>query len=136
MQIWDSGSLERRHGAALEPLAQRMDALGGVGAYGVTSIVLDDATEPAACETARARAARCQRAADTLICQGGARAHLRERRLLASGRAAARAKTPDMSTILMSPLLSGASLTVISRPSYVTLAPTSNDEPCTSLLLT
>ena len=71
-----------------------------------------------------------------MICQGGARAHLRERRLLASGRAAARAKTPDMSTILMSPSLSGALLTVISRPSYVTLAPTSNDEPCTLLFLT
>ena len=71
-----------------------------------------------------------------MICQGGARAHLMERRLLASGRAAARAKTPDMSTILMSPSLSGALLTVISRPSYVTLAPTSNDEPYTLLLLT
>ena len=80
---------------------------------------------------------KCSAGADTLICQGGARAaHLMERRLFASGRAAARAKTPDMSTILMSPSRSGASLTVISRPSYVTLAPTSNGEPCTLLLLT
>ena len=75
------------------------------------------------------------RGADTFVRQDAA-AHLRERRLLASGRVAARAKTPDMSTILMCPWRSGALLTVISRPSYVTLAPTSNDEPCTLLLLT
>ena len=29
VQIWGSSALERRHGAALEPLAQRSDALGG-----------------------------------------------------------------------------------------------------------
>ena len=63
-------------------------------------------------------------------------AHLREVRLLHSGRHDATAKTPDRSTILMSPKRSGAMLTVISRPSYITLAPTSNDEPCNLLLLT
>ena len=34
-QIYGCDSRERRHGAALEPLAQRSDALGGVGAVAV-----------------------------------------------------------------------------------------------------
>ena len=29
VQTWGSGALERRHSTALEPLAQRSDALGG-----------------------------------------------------------------------------------------------------------
>ena len=63
-------------------------------------------------------------------------AHLREVRLLHSGRHDATAKNPDRSAIIMLPERSGAMLTVISRPSYITLAPTSKDEPCTFLLLT
>ena len=66
----------------------------------------------------------------------GAAAHFNDVMLLHSGRLAARAMTPDKSIILMSPSLSGALLTVISRPSYITLAPTSKEEPCTLLVLT
>ena len=46
--VQGGGSLERRHGAALEPLAQRGDALGGVGAA-----ILGDATDRIVSETAR-----------------------------------------------------------------------------------
>ena len=52
-----------------------------------------------------------------------------------SGRHAARAMHLERSIIIISPSLSGALLTVISRPSYVTSAPTSKEEPCTSLVL-
>ena len=47
MQIDGGGSRERRHGAALEPLEQSSDALGGVGATKV-----GDATELVAREAA------------------------------------------------------------------------------------
>ena len=49
--VLGGGSRERRHGAALEPLAQRSDALGGVGAY-VTPLVLEDTAEAIAGEAA------------------------------------------------------------------------------------
>ena len=44
-------------------------------------------------------------------------AHFSKVRLLHSGRHAARTMTPERLTICMSPSLSGAMLTVISRPS-------------------
>ena len=47
MQIYGGGSRERRHGAALEPLAQRSDALGGVG----SAAVYVEATESVTGET-------------------------------------------------------------------------------------
>ena len=46
------GSRERRHGAALESLAQRIDALGGVGAIAI----LVEATELIARQAAREKA--------------------------------------------------------------------------------
>ena len=58
VQIYGGGSREGRHGAALEPLAQRSDALGGVGA----SAVFADATECVVAETAgERRGAACQK---------------------------------------------------------------------------
>ena len=45
--LWGSGALERGHGALLEPLAQLFDALRGVGALGL-SILIVEATEPVA----------------------------------------------------------------------------------------
>ena len=53
MQIDGGGSRERRHGAALEPLAQRIDALGREGARDVTiEGVRGEATECVVAETA------------------------------------------------------------------------------------
>ena len=50
VQIWGSGSLERRHGAALEPLAQRIDARRGVGAS--YAYIGFDTTDSVVAETA------------------------------------------------------------------------------------
>ena len=47
------GALERAHGAALKPLAQLGDPLGGVGALAITV----DAAELAFDQTAKARSA-------------------------------------------------------------------------------
>ena len=52
------------------------------------------------------------------------------------GAFAEKATIPDISTISMSPSESGALLTVISRPSYDTLAPTSKEAPSTLFLFT
>ena len=49
-RIWGGGALERRHGASLEPLAERGDALGGVGAFSMY-----DAAELAEGQTAKGR---------------------------------------------------------------------------------
>ena len=48
----------------------------------------------------------------------------------------AKAKTPDKSTIFNSPHLSTPLLTVILRPWYMTLAPTSLDSPWTAVAFT
>ena len=49
--VQGGGSREGRHGAALESLAQRGDALGGVGAFGPDAALVD-ATDYVVAETA------------------------------------------------------------------------------------
>ena len=53
VQIYGGGSRERRHGAALESLAQRSDALGGVGALQISpgAMLQVDAAKLIASET-------------------------------------------------------------------------------------
>ena len=47
------GTLERGHGAPLEPLAQLGDALGPVGALDIACIIFPDAAEPVAIQAAK-----------------------------------------------------------------------------------
>ena len=53
--LWWSGALERCDGASLEALAQRIDALGGVGAFATKVEAAELIVRQAAQEKARER---------------------------------------------------------------------------------